>query len=216
MVAAAISLPGFIAEGEFHMRKPTYPMVVVALASTLVAPPLSAFAQQGPDQQHQHQQPPKKPQTPQLSETKRGPTVTPPQRAQTLNPPPGRGPGPQGARLTHGPLPSHNFGGHVYHGHLAWEHGRWHHETRNGRYGWWWDVGGAWYFYPQPIEGPPAYVSDIDVVDEATADPAPPPQKSHHAFYYHPGDLKGVSYERIEECWQARQRDGNVGVCFLK
>jgi hypothetical protein len=104
----------------------------------------------------------------------------------------------------------------VYHGHLAWKQGRWHHETRNGRYGWWWDVGGAWYFYSQPIEGPPDYVSDINVAEEATAEPAPPPQASHHAFYYQPGDIKGVAYETIEECWQAMQKADNVGVCVLK
>jgi hypothetical protein len=170
------------------------PLVVVTLASTLVAPPLSAFAQQGLDQQH----------------------LLPPQRAQNINPTPGQGPGPRGARLAHGPLPLHNFGGHVYHGHLAWEHGSWHHETRNGRYGWWWDVGGAWYFYPQPIEGPPDHVSDISVAEEATAEPAPPPQASHHTFYYHPGDIKGVPYDTIKECLQATQRAGNVGVCVMK
>jgi hypothetical protein len=71
-------------------------------------------------------------------------------------------------------LPSHNFGGHAYHGRLAWEGGRWHHEMRNGRDGWWWDVGGAWYFYPQPMEGPPAYVSDVEVVDEDAGPDGPP------------------------------------------
>ena len=119
------------------------------------------------------------------------------------------------------PLPSHNFGGHVYHGRLAWERGRWHHSTRNGRFGWWWDVGGVWYFYPEPIEGPPAYVSDTEVADEAsgnltTAVPQPPPAKPHQAFYYHPGDLKGVTYDTIEECTTARQQAGDVGVCVMK
>jgi hypothetical protein len=85
---------------------------------------------------------------------------------------PGRGPD---ARFAHGPLPSHNFGGHAYHGRLAWEGGRWHHEVRNGRDGWWWDVGGAWYFYPQPMEGPPAYVSDVEYADDAYDPDGPPP-----------------------------------------
>jgi hypothetical protein len=87
-------------------------------------------------------------------------------------PMPGRGPD---ARFAHGPLPSHNFGGHAYHGRLAWEGGRWHHEVRNGRDGWWWDVGGAWYFYPQPMEGPPAYVSDVEYADDVYDPDAPPP-----------------------------------------
>ncbi|WP_426440802.1 hypothetical protein [Bradyrhizobium genosp. P] len=43
----------------------------------------------------------------------------------------------------------------------------------NGRNGWWWDVGGAWYFYPQPMEGPPTYVSDVEFMDDGGADEPP-------------------------------------------
>jgi hypothetical protein len=91
---------------------------------------------------------------------------------------PGRGPDAHFARG--GPMPTHNFGGHAYRGHLAWEGGRWHHEMHNGRDGWWWDVGGVWYYYPQPMDGPPTYVSDDyadDVVygDAPTAAYEPPP-----------------------------------------
>jgi hypothetical protein len=82
-------------------------------------------------------------------------------------PGPGRPGGPAGDRFAHGGLPGRSFGGHAYHGHLAWGGGRWHHEIRNGRDGWWWDVGGAWYFYPQMIEGPPTYVSDVEYVDDS-------------------------------------------------
>jgi hypothetical protein len=170
------------------MRKPTHPMLVVALASVLVVAPLSAFAQREPGPQ--------------------GARSTP-HRGVRLAPH-------RGARLAPTRLHAHNFGGRVYHGQLAWRHGRWHHETRNGRYGWWWGVGGVWYFYPEQIEGPPAYVSDIDVVEEASADPAPPPREPHHAFYYRAGYFKGVPYETIEECSQARQRDGDVGFCVMK
>jgi hypothetical protein len=85
-----------------------------------------------------------------------------------------RGPQGQGAHFAHGNFPARNFGGHAYHGHLAWEGGRWRHEIHNGRDGWWWDVGGAWYFYPQPIEGPPAYVSDVEVMDDAGGPDGPP------------------------------------------
>src|SRR5579871_4206800 len=63
-----------------------------------------------------------------------------------------RGPqGPQGQRVVRGNFPTRNFGGHPYHGRLAWEGGRWRHEMHNGRMGWWWDVGGVWYFYPQQM-----------------------------------------------------------------
>jgi hypothetical protein len=109
------------------------------------------------------------------------------------------------------PLRSQTFGDRFYHGQLAWRNGRWHHTLRNGRFGWWWDVGGVWYFYPDQIEGPPDYVSDVEVVDDAPAVP-PPPQQPKQAFYYHPGDLKGVAYKTIEECTKARQQVGDVGV----
>jgi hypothetical protein len=71
------------------------------------------------------------------------------------------------------------FGGHVYHGQLTWRDGRWRHELRDGRDGWWWDVGGYWYYYPQQTEGPPDYISDVEVNDATTVtpsdSPSPPP-----------------------------------------
>src|ERR1700720_267709 len=114
-----------------------------------------------------------------------------------VHPGPGRpgpalGRGPREAHFTRGALPSRNFGGHAYHGHLAWEGGRWRHEMRNGRDGWWWDVGGAWYFYPKQIDGPPTYVSDVEVMDDAAADPPaadgypPPPGAYAPAAAYAP------------------------------
>ena len=91
---------------------------------------------------------------------------------------PGRGP--QDARFARGDFHARNFGGHPFHGRLAWEGGRWRHEIHNGRDGWWWDVGGAWYFYPQPMEGPPAYVSDVEFIDD-TAGPDGPPVADGYA-----------------------------------
>jgi len=32
-----------------------------------------------------------------------------------------------------------------------WRHGRWFHGDHLGRLGWWWIVGGVWYFYPAPV-----------------------------------------------------------------
>ena len=32
-----------------------------------------------------------------------------------------------------------------------WRGGHWFHGPHGGRKGWWWTVGGAWYFYPAPI-----------------------------------------------------------------
>jgi hypothetical protein len=98
---------------------------------------------------------------------------------QNAHPGPGRpgqvqGRRPGDPRFARGGLPARNFGGHAYHGRMAWEGGRWRHEIHNGRNGWWWDVGGAWYFYPQPMEGPPAYVSDVEVVDDGGGPDGPP------------------------------------------
>jgi hypothetical protein len=52
---------------------------------------------------------------------------------------------------------------------FAWEHGAWHHEQRFGRDGWWWQVGGASYWYERPTAGPPSYVSEV----RFAGDPAP-------------------------------------------
>jgi hypothetical protein len=95
-------------------------------------------------------------------------------RAPAAHPAPGARPAvaPRGGPVrpqARGNFPARNFGGHPYHGRLAWEGGRWRHEMHNGRVGWWWDVGGVWYFYPQPVEGPPTYVSDVEVMDDAYA-----------------------------------------------
>lgn len=103
-------------------------------------------------------------------------------------------PGPQGAHAgpgrpgagrpafyaRHPGFAHRNFGGHFYRGALAWDRGGWRHEWRNGRYGWWWDVGGAWYFYEQPVYPYPTVISDVEVLeDPAMADvgpeDAPPP-----------------------------------------
>lgn len=103
---------------------------------------------------------------------------------------PGSGPGPHGPGprnaggpppgagryMARGPAPTRDWGGHAYRGNLAWDGGRWRHEVHNGRPGWWWDVGGVWYYYPQRMDGPPAYISEdyIDDVPVAYAPPGPP------------------------------------------
>jgi hypothetical protein len=99
---------------------------------------------------------------------------TPQVRGPQAHSPQAHGPqGPQGQRVVRGNFPARNFGGHPYHGRMAWEGGRWRHERHNGRMGWWWDVGGVWYFYPQQMDGPPTYVSDVEVTDDAYADEGP-------------------------------------------
>lgn len=83
---------------------------------------------------------------------------------------------PPGRYVARGPAPVRNWGGHGYRGHLAWEGGRWRHENHNGRYGWWWDVGGVWYYYPERVAGPPVYISEDYIEDVPVAyEAAPPP-----------------------------------------
>jgi hypothetical protein len=119
------------------MREPTY-LIIVALASMLVASPFSAFAQQDP------------------------PIVNPP----IVDPPIVDLPIVAPPIVTGQPLRPQTFGGRV---------------------------------------------------DTTAAPPPPsPPQQPKHAFYYHPGDLKGVPYNTIEDCTKARQRAGDVGVCMYK
>jgi hypothetical protein len=173
------------------MTAPIYP-IIVALASMLVAAPLfPAIAQRGERDRILEERIPLRP------PGEQNPLRTP--REQI-------------------PLRTQTFGGHVYHGQLAWRDGRWHHAMRDGREGWWWDVGGFWYFYPEQIEGPPDYVSDVEVADDATTAPttAPPapPERSNYAVYYAPGDLTGTRYQTLEECFKAREQAGNVGECI--
>lgn len=70
--------------------------------------------------------------------------------------------------------------------HRLWAFGRaYPHGCRWGRCGYWWWVDGYWYFYDQPLNGPPAVVSEIAYdeqgnlvpVDAAMPGPAgvPPP-----------------------------------------
>jgi hypothetical protein len=42
----------------------------------------------------------------------------------------------------------HRFHEHDY---ALWRGGRWVHGRHDGRRGWWWIVGGVWYFYPAPV-----------------------------------------------------------------
>lgn len=106
----------------------------------------------------------------------------PPQQAgRPVDQQPHAGPGrhsaggpPPGRHVARGPAPERDWGGHTYRGNRAWEGGRWRHEVRNGRSGWWWDVGGVWYYYPQRMAGPPAYISE-DYIDDVPVAYAPPP-----------------------------------------
>src|ERR1700760_550816 len=140
--------------------------IVVPLISVVAAFAFSAQAQE----QQQHKPPPQGQAKPVAPAVRQGPPrggQGPAVQGQAMHGPQG----PQGQRVVRGNFPARNFGGRPYRGRLAWEGGRWRHEMHNGRFGWWWDVGGAWYFYPQPMDGPPAYVSDVEVMDDVAGGP---------------------------------------------
>jgi hypothetical protein len=53
-----------------------------------------------------------------------------------------------------------------------WRAGRWRHVWHDGRWGWWWVVGGIWYFYPQPVYPYPLVMSEV-VAPPTVVVPAP-------------------------------------------
>jgi len=77
-----------------------------------------------------------------------------------------------------------------------WRGGRWHHGRHAGRLGWWWIVGGVWYFYPQPVYPyPDPYQPPVIAV---------PPQPAPPAYWYYCPNPPGY-YPYIPSCpvpWQ--------------
>ncbi len=151
---------------HLEMRKPTSLMVSITLAAMFFALPLCATAEDG---RGQGQPAAKKRVGPHVE------GVRPGQGPRRV------GPHPEGARFAHRHIPGRHFGGRPYYGRHAWGGGRWRHEWHNGRYGWWWDVGGAWYFYPERMDGPPTYVSEIEFMegpgpDGPVGEGYPPPE----------------------------------------
>ena len=78
----------------------------------------------------------------------------------------------------------------------VWRGGRWVHGPHGGHMGWWWVVGGAWYFYPLPVypypnpyEPPPAWQ-----VSPPVETAAPPAQ-----FWYYCEASQGY-YPYVQTC----------------
>ena len=98
----------------------------------------------------------------------------------------------------HGPGPGwHGEIGRFHEHDLGrWRGGQWHHERHHGRLGWWWIVGGVWYFYPSPVYPYP------DPYQPPLA-PVPPPAAPQ--YWYYCTDPAGY-YPYIAQCrvnWQA-------------
>src|SRR5438552_10634455 len=66
-----------------------------------------------------------------------------------------------------------------------WRGGRWQHGIHGGRRGWWWVVGGVWYFYPAPVYPyPDPYQPPVVVAP-------PPPNLAAPAYWYYCADPAG-------------------------
>ncbi len=65
-----------------------------------------------------------------------------------------------------------------------WRGGRWVHDWHNGRLGWWWFAGGAWYFYAQPIYPYPDPYTPPMVVQQQPAPMTVAPQTTAQVWYY--------------------------------
>jgi len=89
----------------------------------------------------------------------------------------------------------HHFRDHDFD---AWRGGRWFHVDHEGRLGWWWVVGGQWYFYPAPVYPyPDPYVPPVMVQ-------AAPPAAPGATWYY--CDAAGGYYPYVAQCptpWRA-------------
>ncbi len=95
----------------------------------------------------------------------------------------------------------HDFG--------RWRGGRWHEGYHGGHFGWWWIVGGVWYWYPRPVYPypdpyvPPVYIERPAVVAPAPAAPpaptAAPPQSSAPGTWYYCDSAKSY-YPYVADC----------------
>jgi hypothetical protein len=73
----------------------------------------------------------------------------------------------------------------------TWTGGHWSHGRHHGRDGWWWNAGGAWFFYDQPVYPYPGYASDYYYEDDygpdygaAPGDEYAPGPDSGYSWYY--------------------------------
>ena len=75
-----------------------------------------------------------------------------------------------------------------------WQHGGWHHEWHHGRFGWWWGVGGAFYFYPEAI-----YPYPVDVSDDVWTPPLAPVPANAPGYWYF-CSASGAYYPYVPNC----------------
>ncbi len=88
-------------------------------------------------------------------------------------------------RWRHAP-PPHGYAPRPWHQH--WHRGHWIHSRHLGRLGWWWVIGGAWYFYPAPIYPYP----EPPLVVVTPPPPALIPPQYYYYCPYPPGYYPGL------------------------
>jgi len=94
----------------------------------------------------------------------------------------------EGGRNWHGDI-------HAFHEHdiELWRSGRWFHGPHDGRPGWWWIVGGVWYFYPSVVYPyPDPYQPPVVVL--------PPEQIAAPPHYYYYCSNPGGYYPYVARC----------------
>lgn len=116
---------------------------------------------------------------------------------------PGHGGPGHGGPGWHGGFHGHDWA-HFTPGERAlWIGGGWRHQWLNGRFGWWWGVGGLWYFYPEPIYPYPTYVADVVYDPGMVAPPgAPPvaPVAGPQPGYWYYCQASGAYYPYVQSC----------------
>lgn len=83
----------------------------------------------------------------------------------------------------------------------VWRRGRWHYGRHAGRAGWWWIVGGLWYWYPARVYPYPDPYTPPIVIQTA---PSVQPQPQTPTWYY--CDNPAGYYPYVPECpsgWKA-------------
>lgn len=97
-----------------------------------------------------------------------------------------------------------------------WRSGAWHHGSRGGQLGWWWVIGGMWYFYPQPVypypdpyrpptvvieQAPPPVIVQVPAPEPVQIVPSQPPAASQPAaqFWYYCEAARGY-YPYVASC----------------
>jgi hypothetical protein len=123
------------------------------------------------------------PKGPSVTGPPKGPAVTGPPKGPAVNGPPAKGPVVKGPVVPHPPGVARRFHPRHFDRH-AWGLGRaYPYGCRWGRCGYWWWVGGYWYFYDQPFGGAPVEVSlyaydeqgNLVPVEDDEPPPDPPP-----------------------------------------